>query len=177
MKKIGYFFLIAGFLLAAYSTALDTVSTNWIMFLTGASVAAAGVALIKRAAHHDAKSDGVLAANRSELTDSLENIVTNLEAIQNSGAETSTAALREQIDSKLRNDLRRFADARESMIHLFGLQTYADMMSSFAAGERYINRVWSASADGYDAEARTYLQRAASQFRHARQQLQTAAAI
>ena len=42
-----------------------------------------------------------------------------------------------------------------SMVHLFGLQTYADIMSEFAAGERYINRVWSASADEYDNEAET----------------------
>lgn len=175
MKKSGYFFLIAGFLLAAYATALDTVSVNWVMFVTGACIAAAGVAQIKKATRKDARSDGVLAANRTELKDSLENIVTNLEDMQNASTEISVAELREQIDTRLRNDLRRFADARESMIHLFGLQTYADLMSSFAAGERYINRVWSASADGYEAEARNYLQRAANQFRHARQQLQAAA--
>ena len=35
------------------------------------------------------------------------------------------------------------------MIHVFGMQNYADVMSNFAAGERYINRVWSASTDGY----------------------------
>lgn len=49
------------------------------------------------------------------------------------------------------------------MVHLFGLQTYADIMSNFAAGERYINRVWSASADGYDEEADIYLKKAAVQ--------------
>ena len=84
--------------------------------------------------------------------------------------------LREAMDLRLRNDLRRFADARESMVHLFGLQTYADIMSSFAAGERYINRVWSASADGYDEEAATYLEKAAAQFADARAQLSAAAA-
>ena len=47
-------------------------------------------------------------------------------------------------------------------------------MSSFAAGERYINRVWSASADGYDEEAETYLGKAAQQFVDAQQQLQQA---
>ena len=26
------------------------------------------------------------------------------------------------------------------MIHVFGMQNYADVMSNFAAGERYINR-------------------------------------
>jgi len=84
------------------------------------------------------------------------------------------ADLRERIDLKLRDDLRRFADARGSMVHLFGLQTYADIMSSFAAGERYINRVWSASADGYEGEAATYLEKAAQQFADAQRQLQEA---
>ena len=60
------------------------------------------------------------------------------------------------------------------MVHLFGLQTYADIMSSFAAGERYINRVWSASADGYEGEAATYLEKAAQQFADAQRQLQEA---
>jgi hypothetical protein len=41
-------------------------------------------------------------------------------------------------------------------------------MSNFAAGERYINRVWSASTDGYVDEVRMYLERAREQFREAR---------
>jgi hypothetical protein len=61
------------------------------------------------------------------------------------------------------------------MVHLFGLQNYADVMSSFAAGERYINRVWSASVDGYDKEAETCLDKAARQFADARSQLEKAA--
>ncbi len=50
------------------------------------------------------------------------------------------------------------------MIHVFGIQNYADVMSNFAAGERYINRVWSASTDGYVDEVRMYLERARAQF-------------
>ena len=71
--------------------------------------------------------------------------------------------------------MRRFADARESLVHLFSLQTYADIMSEFAAGERYVNRVWSASTDGYEDEARDYLEKAALQFREAGRQLDSAA--
>ena len=44
-------------------------------------------------------------------------------------------------------------------------------MSSFAAGERYLNRVWSASTDGYFEEVTTYLSRAYSQFIEVRQKL------
>ena len=109
-----------------------------------------------------------------ELRESIANIVDDLGEI-NGGKLTRGAVLRDRIDLKLREDLRRFADARESMVHLFGLQTYADIMSNFAAGERYINRVWSASADGYDEEAEAYLKRAAVQFDEAKQQLLKAA--
>jgi hypothetical protein len=41
-------------------------------------------------------------------------------------------------------------------------------MSAFAAGERYINRVWFASIDGYVDKVRGYLDRATQQFREAR---------
>ena len=175
MKLIGSILLAAGFLIAAYSTALDTVSTNWNLFVPAAIAGIAGVFLIKRHSRGEARSEHVLTANRAELNDSLGNIVTTLEQMNEAGTSIGTDDLRSEIDDRLREDLRRFADARESLIHLFGLQAYANVMSDFAAGERYINRVWSASADGYDGEARTYLGKAAVQFRAARQQLDTAA--
>lgn len=37
-------------------------------------------------------------------------------------------------------------------------------MNRFAAGERYLNRVWSASTDGYIEEAHRYIERATRQF-------------
>jgi len=43
--------------------------------------------------------------------------------------------------------------------------SYADVMSHYAGGERYLNRVWSASADGYVDEVNTYLDRSLEQFR------------
>ena len=119
------------------------------------------------------RSDTVLETNRGELLESIDNIGRDLTAISADEQKTG-ATLRDAIDLKLRADLRRFAEARESMVHLFGLQTYADIMSSFAAGERYINRVWSASADGYDEEAATYLGKAAEQFADAQSQLHQA---
>jgi predicted NBD/HSP70 family sugar kinase len=174
MKALGFLLLIAGFLAAAYSTALDVEATRWSLFLPAAIAGIVGVAMIKRAARGDARSESVLSANRNELTESLGNIVAALDDMYARSGGVNVAALRDEIDNRLRTELRRFADARESMIHLFSLQTYADIMSEFAAGERYLNRVWSASADGYGDEAITYLRRAAGQFRHAKEQLGTA---
>lgn len=164
--KVGYLLLIAGFLVAAYSTALDTQATNWLLFLPGALVGIAGVLLLKRHARGEARTEAVLTANRSELDESLGNIVNTLDEIV-AAEDVPVGRLREEIDRRLRDDLRRFAEARESMVHLFGLQAYADIMSDFAAGERYVNRVWSASADGYEEEARRYLRRAGKRFRQA----------
>ncbi|MCZ6508515.1 MAG: hypothetical protein O7A04_10795 [Acidobacteria bacterium] len=57
--------------------------------------------------------------------------------------------------------------ARESISHRFGLQAYAEVMNAFAAGERYLNRVWSASTDGYIDEAHTYIDKARGEFENA----------
>ncbi|MEQ9561909.1 MAG: hypothetical protein RLN69_05260 [Woeseiaceae bacterium] len=175
MRAIRFLLLTGGFLLAAYSTALDTDATAWALFIPAALIGIAGVGVIKHHARGEARSESVLSANRNELTESLGNIVRGLDDIVSRKDSIGIDTLRDEIDRLLRADLRRFADARESMIHLYGLQTYADIMSEFASGERYVNRVWSASADGYVDEAHAYLDRARSQFQHAKGQLASAA--
>ena len=174
MKTVGYLLLISGFLAAAYATALDTQMTNWAVFFPAAIGAIAGVFIIKRQDRGEARSEHVLTANRAELNESLSNIIRDLEQISSDSQSLSAIQLRDAIDARLRNDLRRFADARESLVHLYGLQTYADIMSDFAAGERYVNRVWSAAADDYDAEAWTYVGKALSRFREATGRLKAA---
>jgi len=175
MKNIGYFLVVAGFLGGAFATSLDVQNVDWTLFGVTATAGIIGLIIYKQQVGSLARSESVLETNRVELRESIANVVEDLRAI-NEGELTRGAVLRDRIDLKLREDLRRFADARESMVHLFGLQVYADIMSNFAAGERYINRVWSASADGYDEEADTYLKKAAEQFDEARKQLLKAAA-
>ena len=173
MKKIAYALLAAGFLGGAYVTALDVDHVDWLWFGTAAIAAVAGAFLAKRADKARATSGELLENNRNELNDSLGNVVRDLREAA-AGDPLKGEALRDWIDEKLRPDLRRFVEARESMVHLYGLQAYADVMSEFAAGERYINRVWSTTADGYDEEAETYLARAAEQFGDAQKQLAAA---
>jgi hypothetical protein len=64
MKPIGFLLLTAGFLIAAYSTALDTVVTNWNLFIPAALAGIVGVFLIKRHDSGAARSEHVLTANR-----------------------------------------------------------------------------------------------------------------
>ena len=174
MKNAGLILLFVGFVAGAYATALDVENVNWTLFALAVFAAVGGVVIVKRADNAHAQSATVLENNRNELRQSLDNVVRDLRRMTET-PKPQGEALRAEIDDRLRDDLRRFAEARESMVHLFGLQTYADIMSSFAAGERYINRVWSASVDGYDTEAETYLEKAADQFADAQGQLNSAA--
>jgi hypothetical protein len=124
----------------------------------------AGLWLYRKAQHKETRGGDKLAGNMAILHTSLTNILRNLEELCARGEDLPVYEARYEIDRLFRDDLNNFADARESMIHIFGIQNYADVMSNFAAGERYINRVWSASTDGYVDEVRMYLERARAQF-------------
>ena len=55
----------------------------------------------------------------------------------------------EYIDEQCAPLLSEFADGRMSISNRFGIKRYAEVMTEFASGERYLNRAWSAAADGY----------------------------
>ena len=81
--------------------------------------------------------------------------------------------IRHRIDELFMEDLDTFVQSRERIAHKFGLQVYANVMSHFATGERYLNRSWSASTDGYVDEVHRYLERSKTQFRQALELLQS----
>ncbi len=170
-STVGYILLISGFLGAAFTASLDATEMDWPWYLLATVTSAVGVFVLKTSAKRDAQSGHVLHGDRVILQQSLSSIVANLEELNAGKAEIPTHEMRFEIDRLFRIDLMAFVDARESMKHLYSLQDYADVMSAFAAGERNINRVWSASADGYVDEVMAYLERAHTQFLEAMQLL------
>jgi len=175
MQLVAKLLVVLAFLGGAFLASLDPIKMDWISFVPVIFVGAVGVFLAKRAESAAAKHDSVLTANRAELEGSLNNILANLVELNGRKDKVPTYDMRFEIDKLFRDDLMRFADARDSMKHIFGLRAFADIMSSFAAGERYINRVWSASTDGYVDEVLTYVEKALSQFQHAKQEFDKAA--
>ncbi len=174
MKTISYLIVMAAFLGGAFLTSLDQTHVDWVTFVPVIVAGIIGVFLIKREEAAHARSSDRLANNRRVLGESLDNIVRNLEALNGRKENVPTYDMRFEIDKLFRDDLNAFADARDSMKHIFGLQAFADIMSSFAAGERYINRVWSASTDGYVDEVLTYVEKSLSQFEHAKEEFDKA---
>lgn len=176
MKNLAYLIVVFSFLGGAFLTSLDPLVVDWMVFSPVVIAGVIGVALLKQLQSAEARSSELLAQNRSDLEESMANIVRNLEELNGRKDKIPTYDMRFEIDKLFREDLTRFADAREGMKHLFGLQAYADIMSSFAAGERYINRVWSASTDGYIDEVLMYVEKSLNQFRHAQEEYAKAAA-
>jgi len=169
MKTVALVLIIASFLVGAFLSSLDPQVVNWALMAPTLAVGLLGLWLHRKAAHGEIHAGQRLAGNIQVLGTSLDNIRRNLDAVCARGDDLPVYQARFEIDRLFRDDLNRFAEARESMIHVFGMQNYADVMSNFAAGERYINRVWSASTDGYVDEVRSYLGRAREQFIEAQQ--------
>jgi hypothetical protein len=164
MKLFALTLVIVSFLVGSFLAVLDPRLIDWNYMVPVLVVGLIGLWMYRKAQHSETRSGHRLAGNIETLGKSLDNIVTNLEDLNSARDELPVYEARFQIDSLFRDDLNEFAEARESMVHVFGMQNYADVMSNFAAGERYINRVWSASTDGYVDEVRMYIERARDQF-------------
>jgi len=167
-KTISLLVIMATFLAGAFISVLHPTQINWTWFVPVLVVGLIALYIYRKAHHVEAKASHRLSGNLEILDTSLANILGNLETLNADSDNLPVYEARFEIDRLLREDLNHFANARESMKHVFGLQNYADVMSAFAAGERYINRVWSASTDGYVEEVQRYLERATQQFREAR---------
>jgi hypothetical protein len=176
MGSLGYSLTTVAFLAGAFVASLDAREIEWVYFLPCLLLGAVGVYLIKKTSMAHARSDETLASNKVDVEDSLAKIIKNLSAMDEGKQSIPPSHLRFEIDRQFRDDLNRFAEARHSLTHMYSLQVYAEIMSAFAAGERYLNRVWSASADGYVDEALDYIGRALDQFRDAQEKLDQAQA-
>lgn len=164
MKIFALILVIASFLAGSVLSVLDPRQVEWSFMAPALMVGVIGLWIHRKVQREESRAGHRLVGNIEILDKSLSSILANLEALCQRGDDLPVYDARFEIDRLFREDLNDFAEARESMIHVFGIQNYADVMSNFAAGERYINRVWSASTDGYIDEVREYLERARKQF-------------
>ena len=167
MKALGYAVITVGFLVASYYAVRSPEGVPATSFLIGLGVGILGVVLVRLALRREATHEERLASNIETLEASLVSLVDKAEALEREKGDLDVYELRHLIDERFPTDLDAFVQARESIGHSFGLQAYADVMSPFAAGERHLNRVWSASTDGYVDEAHAYIGQAKERFEEA----------
>ena len=153
-----------GFLGGSLAAIVDKENVQWFYFSAALSVGAAGIMLVRIGGHRISRAEEKLAANMQAIEASISRIVQNITKLNKEKKSIDTYSIRRHIDELFVDDLAIFVQSRESIAQVHGLAAYADVMSCFSAGERYLNRVWSASADGYIDEVNTYLDKAQEQF-------------
>ncbi|UCE48618.1 MAG: hypothetical protein JSW47_00410 [Phycisphaerales bacterium] len=171
MKILGFLMVTVGFIVAALAAVLARDEVNWLLYVPAFAAGAAGVAAIRIENVRHSKTEHHVVARIETVESSLERISANINKLNGEKHSINTYDVRHRIDELFVDDLGKFADARESIVHRYGLAAYGEIMSSFAAGERYLNRVWSASADGYIDEVNAYLDRAKEQFTQSHQKV------
>jgi hypothetical protein len=173
-RLCGHVLLWLGFLSGAFVTVRSTelperpwLTISWPVYLIALSVAVGGVILLRATKRGARASSEKHAGDVQQMEDILKRLLDRLRAWQADDGRLPVHEVHREIDEHLSDDLALFAELRESMIDAFGLQNYAAVMTEFALGERAINRMWSASADGYIDEVDSCLQRASTHLENA----------
>lgn len=177
MKRLGLLLVAAGFLAGALvASQTPENAVDWRAFVPAVGAGGFGVVLARLAAHRTARRSETLRESFADVLASVRLIDERLAELDARKEELAPWAVYPRIDELFPVELARFVGARESIAHLHGLRAYADVMNAFAAGERYLNRAWSASLDGWVDELREVLPRAREQFAEARRLVEGLAA-
>ncbi len=164
MRSLGFLMVTIGFIIASLAAVVDEERVKWLWYVPALALGIAGVVVIRTHMARRTKADHHVAANIETIEASLGRIAANIDTLDARKHSIDTYDVRHRIDELFADDLEAFVDARQSIAHRHGLAAYAEVMTAFAAGERYLNRVWSASADGYIDEVHAYLEKARDQF-------------
>jgi hypothetical protein len=146
--------------------ALDRWTGMWL-FLVGSTGLVAS-AVLKRVTRRPTVTQGMPGAAPAELSPdaALDAIIGTVQELQRrlstlDAPEERLRLILAQLDAVQRTTAPAFIAARPELVMRLGLAGYAQLMDSFAAAERAINRAWSAAADNHEPEARQSLDRAA----------------
>ncbi len=173
MRRNGLILITLGFLGGSLISVIEPAKIDWMWFVPCAVLGMLGVIVVQIGLRRAATDHTRTQANFQILSGSLGEVVRELARLDEGKESIDVYDLPEKIDRAFRQSITDFADARESIIYVHGMQSYADVMSHFAAGERYLNRVWSCAADGYIDEAHAYITRSHEQFAEALSKLES----
>ncbi len=173
MQAFGLLFIAVGFSAGAFIGVLEPEGVPWAMFAPALLVGIIGVVLVQVAMRRRAHDVSHIEGNFETLDAKLRSIVAKVQELDDRKDEIDVYELPGRIDQRLPEEIVAFADARSSITHAWGPRAYADVMSPFAAGERYLNRVWSCAADGYIDEAHASLTQSRKYFEDALAQFES----
>ncbi|MEL7499169.1 MAG: hypothetical protein AAFN77_16295 [Planctomycetota bacterium] len=146
----------------------------WIWYGVSAAVCLAGVVVIQSNKQADKETADRSLNSIEDLKQNLRDAITHLDSVHKELETLPPSKVVIRIDSSISPFLNEFAEHRDRISSDYGLAVFADIMSDFAAGERAVNRAWSAAADGYFDEVDVCLTRADEMLGNALKQLEQA---
>lgn len=134
----------------------------WHNFFTGIFVSIAGAGLLNMPVHREIHAHE---ANEKHVDPIkiMEELIGKISDINYH--EMSPDQIKENLEESELTYLIPFAEHRHQFQHDYGMMKFADFFSDFAAGERNLNRAWSAIVDGYPEESRNSLDRSLLSFK------------
>lgn len=143
---------------------------TWPVAVGGVLAGIAGVVIwhlaarAARRADRDAREAGGGGVSAAAL---LAGLVEPARALRDAAPTLDTEALRQRAEALLEAHVLPFAEVRHQILEHLGMARGADVLVTVAYGERLLNRVWSAAADGHLEEARACVPEAADAFEEA----------
>ena len=146
----------------------------WVWYLISAAGCVVGIVLLFKSRKSDAEKSQKSKSSLAQIQTSFGRLISNINQLASETDTIPPSHIVKRIDEQLADDFRVIADGRDNITAEYGLDVFADVMTQFAAGERSINRAWSAAADGYMDEAETCIKRSRELISNARSVLQEA---
>ena len=124
------------------------------VFLAGALLAAVGLALWRRATAATARAEAASSESANDPYALLSGIIEPINALKDDLDGLDAQTLGARIDELLNEFVLPFAEVRQVLVNRLGMEKGAEVLVVVAFGERLLNRVWTAAADGHLPEAK-----------------------
>jgi hypothetical protein len=128
-------------------------TVNWTIYLPALFVGMVGVVLLHRTRQVAVDSETIRTSGLDPVRQALDRLLSEVGRLKQELPAMTPEAVVAFIDERCSEHCNHFADQRELLKTAFGLVGFGEIMSEFASGERFLNRTWSAAADGYMEEA------------------------
>ena len=174
MSQVGFFVFVVGIAIAISGGAKMPTTGDWPdtvpLFLVGCAITILGLVIWRKAlaAAH------VVHSAESEKQDAMALLAALMGPAKKLGSEIDSLdveTINSRADDLIETYVLPFAEDRKSILQEFGMDLGADVLCTMAFGERMLNRVWSASADGHVQEARACFPEALAAFELAQAKL------
>ena len=137
------------------------------LFALGVTLSIVGLVLWRRATAAQAREEASAVESANDPYVLLQGITEPLDALKADIDGLDTETLSTRVDEILNGFVLPFAEVRQVLVDRLGMEKGAEVLVIVAFGERLLNRVWTAAADGHLPEAQACFPEAYEAFEEA----------